>query len=158
MNELQPNRHVELYDGKEWQEMMLWGKIQRNVSREDRPTALDFDEAVLHCIRHPQVSAIELYDPPGKQMNEIHYFLAEDLGVEGTLSNLKIFPSLYTSADHEHGVDCIIVFTDPETGKEAIVTVDLSINSTKYADEHFKADVLLKPDLLKVRRFPSQTV
>lgn len=150
MHTLQPARH-DLYDGDEWQRKLLLGSATTDLAvARTSHVRLPFHQAMLQCIRHPQVGVDRLSDPTNRQLNDLHSLIANDLQLDD-LTHLKIFPSLYTSADHDHGVDCIIVYTDPDTGEEAVVTVDVSINPGKERDETFKADVLLKPTMARVR-------
>lgn len=96
--------------------------------------------AVLECIdQNPaQYTGSELWDPPTGWMRDIHYAITERLGLKDW-KRLTIVPALKTAADRYHGIDFIVVYNEPETEREVIVTVDLSLRKK----ESFKADILV---------------
>lgn len=101
-------------------------------------------DSIIECLhKHPGYSEKELSDPPSLWMNDVHCLTATKLGLKD-FEHLKIFPALGTSADRYHGIDFIIVYTDPQTGEEVFVTADLSANTLK-SDTSYKADIIITP-------------
>ncbi len=96
--------------------------------------------AVLECIEaNPNgYKGSELWDPPTGWMRTIHYEITQRLKLKDW-ENLVIVPSLKTSADIHHGIDFMVVYHQPETDRDVIVTVDLSLRKK----ENFKADILV---------------
>ncbi len=80
-------------------------------------------------------------DPPTKWATNLHYFLAHDELKLKNFDNLRLYPALHTALDIYHGVDMLITYTDPNTLKKVIVTVDL----TKRRKENCKADIVIAP-------------
>jgi len=98
-------------------------------------------ESLLSCItENPnRYRENELYDPPAAWIRDVHYHLVGILKLD-EWSNLKVVPTLKTSADIYHGIDFMIVYTDPQTDEDTMVTVDISLREEK---ENYKADVIV---------------
>lgn len=96
--------------------------------------------AVLDAInRNPTgYTGKELWDPPTGWASDVHFHIAQRLELKDW-RNLTIVPSLKTSADIHHGIDFIVVYHEPETDRDVIVTIDLSLKDKS----HFKADILV---------------
>lgn len=86
------------------------------------------------------VHSSETYDPPAGWARDIHFRLTQALSLQDW-RNVKIFPALGTSADIHHGVDFLVEFTEPETGKKYMVTVDITQRDADL--KHQKADVMV---------------
>lgn len=82
----------------------------------------------------------ETWSPSGRALNTIHYFIAEELGLED-YRHLRVFSGLRQSADVHHGIDYWFIWKDQESGRQVMVTLDAS----KRQKDSFKADVLLTP-------------
>lgn len=99
-------------------------------------------QSLLGCLKPSEnpgcYKGKELWDPPAGWMRDVHYAIVESLGLEDW-SQLKIVPTLKTAADKYHGIDFLVIYTEPETDRDVIVSVDLSLRHK----EGFKADVLV---------------
>jgi|TARA_Y100000310_G_scaffold230136_1_gene232563 hypothetical protein len=80
----------------------------------------------------------ELWDPPAGWLNDVHYAIVDELGLDDWKC-LTVMPTLKTAADRYHGIDFLVIYRDPATEREVIVSVDLSLRQK----EEFKADVLI---------------
>lgn len=109
------------------------------ISHESIPYK-HFADAIVECLEgNPgRFSGTELWDPPTGWLRDVHFAIAERLGVED-YENLVVMPTLKTSADVHHGIDLLVAYREPKNDREIIVTVDLSLRRK----ERFKADVLV---------------
>lgn len=98
-------------------------------------------EAIKNCLDPEHNPGIyhgdEFYDPPAGWMRDVHFSIVKELGIDDW-SQVKVVPTLKTTADRFHGIDFLIIYT-PERGKEIIVSVDISMRNK----DEFKADVLV---------------
>lgn len=99
-----------------------------------------FAAAILECIeKNPaRFEGSELWDPPTGWLRDVHYAIVEKLKLKNW-KNLVMMPTLKTSADVHHGIDLLVIYNEPDTDREVIVSVDLSLRQK----ETFKADVLV---------------
>lgn len=131
------------YTGSSFEEDCLFpnGRIPANHGKvEVKP----FREAMLECMKEPQYKPEELSDPPARWINDVHCLTASSLGLKD-FKALKVFPALHRSADQHYHTDFLMSYRDPDTGKEVIVTADLTINKAKSAGGQ-SADIVIYPD------------
>lgn len=107
--------------------------VEYENTRDAVKSCLSYDtKKNPNAYRDPEYNS----DPPSKWLNDVHALVAEKVSPEN-YENLKIFPAVGSSADIHHGIDAFFVYTDPKTGKQAMVTIDLSLRKRKA----FKADL-----------------
>ncbi len=82
----------------------------------------------------------EEFDPPAGWIRDVHYWITQALHLDDW-SLVRVQPTLTTSADKSAGTDFVIRYTDDETKREILVTVDISLKNKS----HFKADILVTP-------------
>tara|TARA_Y100000310_G_scaffold321072_1_gene378232 strand:+ start:129 stop:890 length:762 start_codon:yes stop_codon:yes gene_type:complete len=123
-----------LYSTREGQELGVAHNTQ-NV-----PQNLQFREALKYCIgESPYRYAPEhVSDPQSRDMNALHLGVCK--GLDCNDEDVKVFPSIQTPAD-KRGIDFFIIYTDPKTMKDFLVTADL----TMYGKDSFAADILVTP-------------
>lgn len=113
----------------------------------NRPTFEDvhylpYRQAIHDALLHSDYTEEEASNPPSRWLNDIHAHVANMLDLED-YSRLHVVPALGTSADIHHGVDGIVLYNDPITKRNYIVTFDLTAKPYK---DRIKADVLITPD------------
>lgn len=100
-----------------------------------------YRDAIHECLNGATATAYdpekEAWDPPTKWTSDVHYRLADRLGLKNW-KELQFQPTLGTSADRHHGIDLIIALDTPMGRK--IVTVDFTLQPAK---ESYKADVIV---------------
>lgn len=80
----------------------------------------------------------ELWDPPSPWLNSLHYEIVSELH-DSEWQHLTVMPTLYTAADIYHGIDFLVIYEEPETEREVILSADLTLRG----DKEFKSDVLV---------------
>lgn len=85
--------------------------------------------------------------PPTDCARDLRIEVIDELGLPPEEADrLKIFSALKTPLDYRFGVDGFMEYEDPETGKTARVTLDITRNARKLEearDDGSKADVLI---------------
>ncbi|TSC80626.1 MAG: hypothetical protein G01um101425_280 [Candidatus Peregrinibacteria bacterium Gr01-1014_25] len=66
--------------------------------------------------------------------------------VEEAQRCIAAVPCIGRALDVRYGVDCFVRYVHPETGREAIVTLDLTTDVQRKLTEGFKADILITPE------------
>jgi hypothetical protein len=81
--------------------------------------------------------------PQRKWGKDLYNFVADKLELDiDDIESLKFYKTLGTDLD-KMGVDCFFIFKNPETGKEAIFTIDITVNPQK---DEAKSDMTIKTD------------
>lgn len=101
---------------------------------------LKYHDAVAHVLNNPLgYQKTETHDPPSAWLNDVHFRITQLLGLKDW-SCLKVYSALGTALDQYHGVDLLVRYTEPETGRMVDVTVDFTLNTKK---DSYKADVIV---------------
>ena len=112
------------------------------LSRVDTATIpyKPFAEAIVHCLENNPARFVgnELWDPPTAWLRDIHFAVVNALSLRDW-KNVVVMPTLKTSADVHHGIDFLVIYDEPTSNREVIVSVDLSLRQKR----NFKADVLI---------------
>ena len=129
-----------IHRGFELEEHLIGHKI-------DWPSILKQNKISPETLRYRDWQKIiqELYPenptmPKQKWGKDLYNFVAEKLGldIENT-EDLKFFNSLGTPMDR-NGIDCFFTFKNPQTGKEAMFTIDVTANPKK---DEWKANLVI---------------
>ncbi|PIR53602.1 hypothetical protein COU76_00290 [Candidatus Peregrinibacteria bacterium CG10_big_fil_rev_8_21_14_0_10_49_10] len=115
-----------------------------HTEHPDIPKDLTFRGAIKYCIaRSPlRYDPKNVSDPQSRRMNTVHLSIRDTLGCPN--NHVQMFPSIQTAADQK-GCDFFVVHEDAKTGKEFLVTADITENKEKIEKADFRADVLVTP-------------
>ncbi len=101
---------------------------------------LKYHDAVAQVLNNPVgYQKSETHDPPSAWLNDVHFRMTQLLGLKDW-SCLKVYSALGTALDQYHGVDLLVRYTEPETGRMVDITVDFTLNTKK---DSYKADVIV---------------
>ena len=139
--EFPPQEHI--FRGLEEEQALLGHKLdwedllKKNKISSERKPFRKWVEIIQNI--YPENPAV----PQRKWGKDLYNFVADQLKLNlDDIESLKFYKTIGTDLDRM-GVDCFFIFKNPETYKEAVFTIDLTINPKK---DEAKADMVVKTD------------